>query len=262
MSGTSAGVRLPSGLAAFCVSRVGSVGWHAGDSRWDRELAPLSVLRAQPFGRYFQPAAGTFASEFIIHCSAQLIRDEVTDYGCAISPGIGGSYRWAADLQPIEHQPATQPPLDALRQRTKTWPHPLDRAPYLAALVASSCRTIANDCAASAASMMSGPSIRLLRSPMHGASSLRTSSPRRTPSQWLRLSRAWVFAKELMRPLRTSRNSYGSCDDVVGISAHARRLPCEVELRVALGQSPRCLLPLSDVDLHAHDADDFAALIG
>src|SRR5690242_19045792 len=85
---------------------------------------------------------------------------------------------------------------ECLRQHTEIRPCPLEKAPYLVAFVASSCRTIETGCVASAVSTISGPSMSVLPSRIQGASSPRTSSARLTPCQRLRLKRACVLAKE------------------------------------------------------------------
>lgn len=58
---------------------------------------------AQPFARYFQPAAATFASELILNRPAEFIGNKITDHGRAKPRGIGRGYRWAAGLPPLEH---------------------------------------------------------------------------------------------------------------------------------------------------------------
>src|SRR5262249_40499607 len=86
-------------------------------------------------------------------------------------------------------------PLRCLRHRTDTWPLLLDRAPYLAALVASSWSTIETACVASGTTTISGPATDVLPSFMQGASSARTSSARLTPCQRLWLKSACALAR-------------------------------------------------------------------
>src|SRR6185503_7138408 len=62
----------------------------------------------EPLGRYFQPATGPFAREYIVHHPAELIGDEISDHGCAKSRRLGRSYRWPSALLPLEHQFATR----------------------------------------------------------------------------------------------------------------------------------------------------------
>ena len=70
---------------------------------------------AQPFGRYFQPEAGAFRSEFIVNRPAKLIGNEIADHGRAKTRGIGRSQRWAISLPPLlatgscsQHYPGSQ----------------------------------------------------------------------------------------------------------------------------------------------------------
>ena len=65
------------------------------------ESTACSSVGAQPFGRYFQPAAGAFASEYILNRPTELIGNEIADHGRAKSRGIGRSYR-AAALSPLD----------------------------------------------------------------------------------------------------------------------------------------------------------------
>ena len=84
-------------------------------------------------------------------------------------------------------------------QRTQTWPLGIESAPYLAALVASSCSTIATGCVASAVNRAAGPSRVVLPTVAYGANSARIRSARLTPCHRRRLNNAWVPAIDPMR---------------------------------------------------------------
>src|SRR5262245_44629403 len=59
-------------------------------------------------------------------------------------------------------------------------------------------------------------------------------------------------------PLRDLR---GAIVDVVDVAAHACGPACESELRVALSQSPLCLLSLTDINRHVDYTDNCTRLV-
>src|SRR5262245_4294413 len=79
-------------------------------------------------------------------------------------------------------------PLVNWYQRTDTLPRGIESAPYLAAFVASSCRTMAMAWVAAAVRQTVGPSTVALLEAAYGVSSCATRSARLTPRQRLRLS--------------------------------------------------------------------------
>jgi hypothetical protein len=91
--------------------------------------------------------------------------------------------------------------------RTDTRPLRLESAPYFAALVTSSCSTIATGGTASGIRVTSGPSNAVLPLMAQGANSSRTRSVRLTPCQLPCRSSACVRAIDCIRPSRALRNS-------------------------------------------------------
>ena len=114
---------------------------------------------AEPIARNFQSAADAVGSEHKLDRPAELIGNEIADNARAVAGFPRRNNRRSADLLPFEDERLACACRCIANANARIPDHRgVDKAPYLAALVTSSCRTVATAWVASAASTTSGPS--------------------------------------------------------------------------------------------------------
>ena len=105
-------------------------------------VVALAAMTSCLSNRNLNPTIYAFCREHEVDRASEFVRYKIAYEIGAVAGWMLGAHQWTAKLVPNQGQ-VCPVPSGPRPQFTETWPDGIDRAPYFAAFVASSCSTLA-----------------------------------------------------------------------------------------------------------------------